>query len=91
MSSQHFHATFGKSPTPFQVNVDPEFIALTKEKVSLTRMAEDVDQPEYSDGPSLHTASVVKDYWLQEYDWESVQHELNNEYVPSSHYSRSVG
>lgn len=80
MSSRNFQGTFGKSPAPFQIKVDPEFITLTKQKVSLTRIAEDVDQPEGSDGPSLRAALAVKDYWVNEYDWKLIQKQLNNEY-----------
>ncbi|TVY89610.1 putative epoxide hydrolase [Lachnellula willkommii] len=75
----NFEASFGKAPAPFEIKVDPEFIALTKQKVSLTRMVEDVEQPDYSDGPPIHIASSVKDYWAREYDWASVQDRLNSE------------
>lgn len=81
MGGPNFECSFGKSPAPFKIKVDPEFVALTKQKVALTRMVEDVDQPDCSDGPPLHTASTVKDYWAREYDWASVQSQLYEECV----------
>ncbi|TVY42918.1 putative epoxide hydrolase [Lachnellula occidentalis] len=78
MGPLNFEASFGKAPAPFKIKVEPDFIALTKQKVSLTRMVEDVEQPDYSDGPPIHFASSVRNYWAREYDWESVQDRLNS-------------
>lgn len=50
MKSQNFKCNFGRSPQPFQIQVDPEFIDYTKKKVELTRFAEDVEQPDFTDG-----------------------------------------
>jgi hypothetical protein len=79
MKSQNFKCSFGKSPQPFKIQVDPDFIDYTKKKVELTRFAEDVEQPDFTDGPPAHKAMEVKDYWTQEYNWDSVQSKLNNE------------
>lgn len=90
MGVLNFEGSFGKAPAPFKIKVDPEFIALTKQKVSLTRMVEDVEQPDYSDGPPIHIASSVKDYWAREYDWESVQDRLNSEYDTSGRVPKAL-
>ena len=91
MGVLNFEGIFGKAPAPFTIKVDPDFVASTKRKVSLTRMVEDVDQPDYSDGPPIHIASAVKDYWAREYDWESVQDRLNSEYVLYGHDPELLG
>ena len=72
------NASFGSSPAPFQINVDPDFIALAKLKASITRFPVDVKQPDFTDGPPLHNATTVRDYWTNEYDWFQVQNDLNN-------------
>ena len=79
MSGQNFEGCFGKSPTPFKIKVDPEFVEFTKKKVNLTRYAVDIDQPDYTDGPPRHKTSEIKDYWSQKYDWEKVQDQLNSQ------------
>ena len=72
------NATFGSSPAPFQISVDPTFIALAKLKASMTRFPVDVQQPDFTDGPPLHNATTVRDYWTDEYDWFQVQSDLNS-------------
>ncbi len=41
--SQNFKATFGNSPAPFKIDVDPEFIERTVLKAYLTRYVDDVE------------------------------------------------
>lgn len=78
MTSMNFECSFGKAPAPFKIKVDPKFITLTKQKVALTRMVEDVEQTDYTDGPPVGIASKVKEYWEREYDWELIQDRLNS-------------
>lgn len=77
--SQEFKATFGSSPAPFQIDVNPDFIATARLKASLTRYTVDVDQPDWADGPPSHNVSTVRNYWVDEYDWVQVQAELNQQ------------
>ena len=74
-----FKASFGSSPAPFQIDVDPAFIASTKLKASLTRYAVDLDQPDFADGPPRHNVTTVRDYWVNKYDWFEVQRDLNTQ------------
>ena len=41
----NFKATFGTTPSPFKIDVDPVFIAETSLKASLTRFALEIDVP----------------------------------------------
>ncbi|KAG0651050.1 Epoxide Hydratase [Hyphodiscus hymeniophilus] len=77
VSRVNFVANFGPSPAPFTIKVNEEFIAFTKQKVALTRFPEDVDQPDFTDGPPVHNGTTVRDYWVNEYDWDLVQTQLN--------------
>jgi len=77
----NFKATFGSTPSPFRIDVDAAFIAETKLKASLARYALEIDVPAWSDGPPTHNVSTVRDYWANQYDWFSVQDELNKKYV----------
>ena len=80
-NSSNFRATFGDSPSPFTIDVEPAFVARTKEKASLTRYAVDLDQLDFVDGPPRENVSAVRDYWTNHYKWSDVQELLNAEYV----------
>lgn len=75
--SQNFKATFGNSPAPFKIDVDPRFIKETVLKASLTRYAVDVEQPAWQDGPPRNNVTTVRDYWVNQYNWFDVQDRLN--------------
>jgi hypothetical protein len=79
--SPNFIAHFGATPSPFKIDVKPEFIAETKLKASLTRSTIDLDVPAWFDGPPTQNVSAVRDYWVHQYDWESVQEGLNKQCV----------
>jgi hypothetical protein len=64
-------------------SVNPDFIDYTKQKLELTCFAEDVEQPDFTDGPPTHKAMAVRDYWVKKYNWGSIETKLNNESVPS--------
>lgn len=74
-------AIYGHQPAPFKLSVNPEIIALAHQKASLTRFSVDVEQPDWSDGPPVHNATSVRDYWVNEYDWFKVQREINSQYA----------
>lgn len=71
-------ATYGSSPAPFKLAVNPEIIELAHQKVALTRYPIDVKQPDWSDGPPVHNATSVRDYWVKEYDWSNTQRQINS-------------
>jgi hypothetical protein len=75
--SQNFKATFGNSPAPFKIDVDPKFIEETVLKASLTRYAVDLEEPALQDGPSRDNVTTVRDYWVNQYNWFHVQDRLN--------------
>ena len=82
-SDLNFKATFGKTPAPFQIDVDEEFIAQTKLRVGLTRLPTPIDQPGHIEGPALEDAISVRDHWVNDYDWFQVQQALNEQYFTS--------
>ena len=76
----NFQATFSKTPSPFSINVDEKFIEETKQRVALTRFPTEIqNQPDLAEGPPLHNATAVKNYWLNEYEWFDVQAALNDQ------------
>ena len=77
LNKLNFNATFGDSPAPFTIDVDPAFINYTKLKASHTRYVEDIDEPAFSEGPTHQNVSTVRDFWVDEYDWFQVQDQLN--------------
>ncbi|MCJ1395291.1 hypothetical protein MMC18_008175 [Xylographa bjoerkii] len=78
--SQNFKATFGSSPAPFKIDVDPDFIEQTVLNASLTRYAIDIEVPALLDGPPRHNVTTVRDYWVNQYNWFDVQDQLNQRY-----------
>lgn len=74
-----FKATYSGMPTPFKIDVDKAFIEETVHRVKLTRFPVDIDQPDLLDGPPVHNATTVRDYWLEEYDWFAIQAEMNKQ------------
>lgn len=72
-------ATYGHTPAPFTLSVNPEIIALAHQKAILTRHPVDVEQPDWSDGPPVHNATSVRDYWVNEYDWSKTQEGINSQ------------
>lgn len=74
-----FKAAYSTSPTPFEIDVDKPFIDETILRVKLTRFPVDIDQPDLLDGPPVHNATTIRDYWLAEYDWFAVQDDINKQ------------
>ena len=73
----NFKASYGDSPQPFEIDVDPEFVSYVKLKVNLTRYTTAIHVPDWLEGPPKQNISSLRDYWLEQYDWFSVQARLN--------------
>ncbi|KAK7228088.1 hypothetical protein V2G26_000258 [Clonostachys chloroleuca] len=84
----NFKAIFGSSPQPMTVDVNPDFIAQTKLKVALTRFPIEIDGPQFVEGLPNENLTQFRDYWLNHYDWDSVQQQLNSNF---SHFTTTVG
>jgi hypothetical protein len=72
-------ATYGHKPAPFKLAVNPEIISLAHQKAALTRFPVDVKQPDWTDGPPVHNATSIRDYWVNTYNWSEVQSEINSQ------------
>jgi hypothetical protein len=72
-----FQWNFSESPRPFVVNVEKEFIDNTRLKASLTRFVTPIQEPDPLEGPSVYNATIIRDYWVNEYDWDKVEKHLN--------------
>lgn len=80
-ASQNFAGSFSYPPQPFTLNVDRDFIETTRLKASLTRFTEDLlDVVAWEDGTPTHNISVLRDYWVNEYDWDKAEAEINRKY-----------
>ena len=80
-AQENFDATYGNSPSPFEINVHPSFIEKTVQKAALTRYTVDIQISDFLDGPPRHNVTMVRDYWVDHYDWFEVQDRLNKRYV----------
>lgn len=89
LAAENFDATYGSSPAPFKINVRPDFIEETVQKVSHTRYAVDVEEPDFASGPPRHNVTTVRDYWVNDYNWFDVQADLNTRFVPVDSSSAS--
>ncbi|KAJ4174243.1 hypothetical protein NW754_004658 [Fusarium falciforme] len=68
-------ATFGKSPKPFEINVDRQFIENTRQRVAHARAP--VFMGVKGDGPSAEIFTAVRDYWVNEYSWNATEAAIN--------------
>ena len=77
-SRLNFKASFGSTPSPFSIDVDAGFLTEATTKVTATRYVQDLhEQPEFTEGPPKHNVTTIRNYWVEEYNWEDVQAELN--------------
>ncbi|KPM43813.1 hypothetical protein AK830_g2785 [Neonectria ditissima] len=80
-STRHlnFDAHFGDKPRPFTIRVHQDFIDDTKAKASKTRLAVDLDQPDFEDGVPSSVVGAWSEYWAKKYDWRKVEKSLNKD------------
>ncbi|RYO96866.1 hypothetical protein DL765_011439 [Monosporascus sp. GIB2] len=64
-----------------EIRVDNEFIEATKQRVALTRTPIGIPELEDQEGPPVHNATAVRDYWVNEYDWFEEQESINNQFL----------
>ncbi|RVX67737.1 hypothetical protein B0A52_07860 [Exophiala mesophila] len=75
----NFKATFTQEVTPFNIEVDQDFLDNTRLKASLTRFVDDLEEQEaFTDGPPRQTAEKVADYWANKYDWRAIEADINS-------------
>jgi pimeloyl-ACP methyl ester carboxylesterase len=74
-------------PRPYTVNIDPSLIELARQKASTFRPTVDTSAPAWFDGPpAAHIDDIVK-YWVNEYDWPTIQSSINANF---SHFYTTV-
>jgi pimeloyl-ACP methyl ester carboxylesterase len=83
----NFEAHFPNEPQPFAINVDQNFIDDTKAKAGKTRLAIDIDQPDFIDGVPSRVVSEWSRYWSEQYDWREVEESLNKDF---HHFTTTV-
>ncbi|RYP92782.1 hypothetical protein DL770_001062 [Monosporascus sp. CRB-9-2] len=76
----NFKATFGSSPAPMRIDVDPKFIEITRLKASLTRAPIDLDAPLFVEGVPASNVTAIAEYWAHKYDWFTVQDSINRQF-----------
>jgi len=74
------NATYGNSPTPFTIDVEPRFIDDVRQRVTNARspIPPGGYEPAYSEGPTLGNFTTLRDYWLDHYDWFAEQASINS-------------
>ena len=74
-SIPNVNATFGKSPKPFEIHVDPSFIEDTRQRVAHARAPVFLNVT--GDGPSAENFTSVRDFWVNEYSWNATEESIN--------------
>lgn len=75
------------SPQPFKIAVDPDFIQQTQAKVKSWRSPVGFSTNWTNEGVSPDILQDVAQYWGSEYDWSSIEAQLNRE---NNHYATSI-
>ena len=76
----NFDFTPSDSPQPFTIDVDPDFIAVTRLKAQLYRASKPITQPAWADGPPTVDISTAQQYFVNNYSWFDTQAYLNEKY-----------
>ncbi|KAL9479784.1 hypothetical protein ACSS6W_004570 [Trichoderma asperelloides] len=74
-------ATYSSPPKPFSLSVNPSFIETTRLKVQLGRIANDLGVAPFTDGVSTKMAATLQSYWVNEFNWTSVQEQINKNFT----------
>ncbi|KAF5599105.1 epoxide hydrolase [Fusarium pseudocircinatum] len=77
-SLPNVNATFVKSPKPFQIHVDRGFIEDTRQRAAHTRSPLFIN--ESSDGPGAENFTSVRNFWVNEYDWNATEASINRRF-----------
>ncbi|KAF4438566.1 epoxide hydrolase [Fusarium acutatum] len=77
-SLPNVNATFAKSPKPFRIHVDRGFIEDTRQRIAHTRSPLYINVS--SDGPSAENFTSVRDFWVNEYDWNATEASINKRF-----------
>lgn len=75
ISVPNVDAAFHKSPKPFEIHVDRHFIENTRQRVEYAR--DPVFIGASGDGPSAEIFSTVRDFWVNEYNWNATEASIN--------------
>ncbi|KAI4210588.1 MAG: hypothetical protein LQ351_006566 [Letrouitia transgressa] len=97
-SATPFDTDFPTTPSPWNISIERKFIDITRLKVALTRYHEDIDILPWTEGPPRSNISDLRDYWIEKYDWYSVERQINSKYkqfvttvtLPDSNYTDPV-
>ncbi|KAG4274873.1 hypothetical protein FPRO04_08881 [Fusarium proliferatum] len=74
-SLPNVNATFATSPKPFQIHTERDFIEETRQRVAHTRSPLFINVS--SDGPGVENFTSVRDFWVNEYDWNATEASIN--------------
>ena len=96
----NIRATYGSSPAPFTIGVEPRFIDDARRRVTNSRSPIPPGSYElaYSEGPTVANFTTLRDYWLDHYDWFAEQATINSKLKqstttvqsPNSNYTHDV-
>jgi pimeloyl-ACP methyl ester carboxylesterase len=76
----NIRATYGDSPAPFAIDVEPRFIDDIRFRVNNARSPAPsrTYEPAFSEGPALVNFTTLRDYWIDHYDWFAEQASINS-------------
>ncbi|KAG4253721.1 hypothetical protein FPRO03_07681 [Fusarium proliferatum] len=74
-SLPNVNATFATSPKPFKIHIERDFIEETRQRVVHTRSPLFINVS--SDGPGVENFTSVRDFWVNEYDWNATEASIN--------------
>ncbi|KAH8886094.1 alpha/beta-hydrolase [Thozetella sp. PMI_491] len=75
------------SPTQFNITVDPQLIELAHDKARTFRPSGGMSADWLNEGPPNSSISLLRDHWVEEFDWTAVQDRINQDF---DHYAITV-
>ena len=80
-SVPNIEATFQDSPQPFELKVDPSFIGDVHSRVKNARAPIPVLDSPVEEGTPLANWTIIRDYWVYQYNWNETQANINQRCV----------
>ena len=75
------------SPKSFKLSLDQSFVDMTRKKVLDFRATQSFSEEWTREGPPTEKIRAIQDYWINSYDWKTVENDINDRF---HHFTTTV-